>query len=78
MKMKLLFLIFIVSINTFAQIPNGYYNTATGTGYILKTQLYNKIKGHVNQTYAGLWTTYATSDRDVFYENDNTVLDIYS
>jgi endonuclease I/chitodextrinase len=78
MKMKLLFLIFIVSINTFAQIPNGYYSTATGTGYTLKTQLYNIIKGHTNQTYAGLWTTYATSDRDVFYENDNTVLDIYS
>jgi endonuclease I/chitodextrinase len=78
MKIKLLFLIVILSINTFAQIPAGYYNTATGSGYTLKTQLYNKIKGHINQTYAGLWTTYATSDRDIYYENDNTVIDMYS
>lgn len=78
MKMKLLFLIVILSINTFAQIPTGYYNAATSSGYTLKTQLYNIIKGHSNQTYAGLWTTYATSDRDIYYENDTTVLDMYS
>jgi endonuclease I len=63
---------------TTATIPAGYYNTATGTGYVLKTQLYNIIKGHNDQGYAGLWTTYSTSDRDLFYENDNTVLDVYS
>lgn len=61
-----------------AQIPSGYYSTATGTGYSLKTQLYNKIKNHTNRGYSGLWTTYGTSDRDKFYENDNTILDIYS
>ena len=32
----------------YAQIPAGYYSTATGTGYTLKTQLYNKIKGHTD------------------------------
>lgn len=63
---------------SFAQIPAGYYSTATGTGYTLKTQLYNKIKGHTNKGYAGLWTTYATSDRDKQYENDNSIIDIYS
>lgn len=63
---------------SFAQIPAGYYGTATGTGYTLKTQLYNIIKGHTDNGYAGLWTTYATSDRDNQYENDNTIIDIYS
>jgi endonuclease I len=61
-----------------AQIPSGYYNTATGTGYTLKTQLYNIIKGHTDNGYAGLYTTYQTSDVDNFYENDGTVLDMYS
>ena len=61
-----------------AQIPSGYYNTATGTGYTLKTQLYNKIKGHSDKGYSGLWTTYSTSDRDNQYENDNSIIDIYS
>jgi hypothetical protein len=40
-----------------------------------KTQLYNVIKGHTDQGYAGLWTTYATSDRDHQNENDNTIFD---
>jgi len=61
-----------------AQIPSGYYNAATGTGYTLKTQLYNIIKGHTNNGYAGLYTTYLTSDVDNFYENDGTILDMYS
>lgn len=62
----------------FSQIPSGYYSTATGTGYTLKTQLYNIIKGHTNNGYAGLYTTYQTSDVDNFYENDGTILDMYS
>lgn len=78
MKLKLLMLTFFMSLYSFAQIPTGYYSTATGTGYTLKTQLYNKIKGHTDRGYAGLWTTYATSDRDNQYENDNTVFDYYS
>ena len=78
MKLKLLFLSLLFSLVTFAQIPSGYYNTATGTGYTLKTQLYNIIKGHTDRGYDGLYTTYQTSDRDYFYENDGTVLDMYS
>ena len=76
----------------FAQIPTGYYNTATGTGYTLKTNL-KKIIDDANDGlasehiaidlgYAGLWITYQTSDRDVFtgtgYENDNTIYDMYT
>nr|WP_315169920.1 endonuclease [uncultured Flavobacterium sp.] len=62
----------------FGQIPSGYYSTATGTGYTLKTQLYNIIKGHTDNGYAGLYTTYQNSDVDLFYENDGTILDMYS
>ncbi len=59
--------------------PANYYNTATGTGYTLKTQLYNIIKTTISSGgYAGLYTTYALSDVDNFYENDGTVLDMYS
>jgi hypothetical protein len=62
----------------FAQVPDGYYANATGTGYTLKTQLYNIIKDHTVQTYAGLYITYETSDIDNFFENDGSVLDMYS
>jgi endonuclease I len=78
MKTKLLLIAFLCTMLSFGQIPSGYYGTATGTGFTLKTQLYNKIKGHTDQGYNGLWTTYATSDRDKEYENDNSVIDIYS
>lgn len=77
MNTRLLFAL-LISGFAFAQIPAGYYSTATGTGYTLKTQLYNKIKGHTDRGYNGLWTTYATSDRDNQYENDNSIIDIYS
>lgn len=43
-------------------IPNGYYNTATGTGFTLKTQLFNIINDHNDRGYGGLYTTYQTSD----------------
>ncbi|PXY45938.1 endonuclease [Flavobacterium hydrophilum] len=76
-KNYFLLLLMFVTIG-FAQIPSGYYSTATGTGYTLKTQLYNIIKDHTNNGYAGLYTTYLTSDVDNFYENDGTILDMYS
>lgn len=73
----------IVFINAFAQIPAGYYNTATGTGATLKSQLKTIItNGHIDNGYSGLWAGYQTTDRDNIaisgYENDNTILDIYS
>jgi endonuclease I/chitodextrinase len=71
-----LLLLFVTT--AIAQIPSGYYTTATGTGYTLKTQLYNIIKGHTDNGYAGLYTIYQTSDRDYYFENDGTILDMYS
>ena len=78
MKKKITLLAFLCSILSMAQAPTGYYSTATGTGYTLKTQLYNIIKGHTDRGYSGLWTTYQTSDRDNQYENDNSIIDVYS
>jgi len=81
MKKLYLFLLLSVSAIGFSQAPATYYNNATGTGYALKTQLKIIItSGHSDRGYAGLWTTYATSDRDmgIGYENDNTIVDIYS
>jgi len=77
-KKIFLLLEFLFTMIVYAQIPTGYYSTATGSGYTLKTQLYNKIKVQTVLSYDALWTTYATSDRDNQYENDNTILDIYS
>ncbi|MFV8347077.1 endonuclease [Flavobacterium sp. ZB4P13] len=71
-----LLLLFVTA--AIAQIPSGYYTTATGTGYTLKTQLYNIIKGHTDNGYGGLYTIYQTSDRDYYFENDATILDMYS
>ncbi|HMK06172.1 MAG TPA: endonuclease, partial [Flavobacterium sp.] len=68
----------LFAVLSFAQPPSGYYNTATGTGYVLKTQLYNIINGHNDRGYAGLYTTYTTSDVDNYYENDGTMLDNYT
>lgn len=75
---KITLLVLFLSTISFAQIPTGYYNTAIGTGYILKTQLYNIINGHNDRGYAGLYTTYLTSDKDFFYENNGTLLDMYT
>jgi endonuclease I len=74
------FLLSVIFINTSAQAPAGYYNAANGlTGPALKTALKNIITtGHQDHGYAGLWTAYLTTDRDYFYENDGTILDIYS
>jgi len=78
MKKFYILLFTIFTSFCFAQAPTNYYSSATGTGYTLKTQLYNIIKGHTDNGYAGLYVTYETSDIDNFYENDGSVLDMYS
>ncbi|MDR4952539.1 endonuclease [Chryseobacterium sp. ES2] len=63
-----------------AQAPAGYYNSANGlSGAALKTELSSIISnGHLDRGYSGLWTAYKTTDIDKDYENDGTILDIYS
>lgn len=71
-------------VTAFAQIPAGYYNGTAGlSGAALKTKLQQIISnGHIDNGYGGLWGGYQTTDRDNIaqagYENDNTILDIYS
>ncbi|MET0759718.1 MAG: endonuclease [Flavobacterium sp.] len=76
-KIYTLLALLVVTLS-FAQPPAGYYSTATGTGYALKTQLYNIINGHTDKGYAGLYVTYTTSDVDNYYENNGTMLDMYT
>lgn len=57
----------------------GYYASANGlTGYALKSELHNIIDGHNTRGYSALWTFYDANSRDVYFENDGTILDIYS
>lgn len=87
MKKNYVLLLFLFSVISIAQ-PPGYYNSATGTGYALKTQLKNIIDDqsnglspeylHISQGYNALDAFYGIADLDVYYENDGTILDIYS
>ena len=78
--MKKYLLLLLVAHLSFGQIPAGYYNTAIGSGYTLKTQLKSIITtGHSDQGYGALWTLYTQSAfRDNYYENDGSLLDLYS
>ncbi|MBE9489044.1 MAG: endonuclease, partial [Bacteroidetes bacterium] len=83
MKQFYILFLFITSIG-FAQIPSGYYDTATGSGYTLKSQLETIIDNindgngqafhNTSVTYSDLWTLYETSD----VRTDGKVWDIYS
>lgn len=61
-----------------AQPSTYYYNSATDDGYGLKTQLHDIIDNHSTRSYSSIWDFIAENDLDTYYENDNTVLDIYS
>ncbi|REC49735.1 endonuclease [Chryseobacterium pennipullorum] len=78
MKKIILFSVFAGLAN--AQAPAGYYNAANGlSGAALKTALSDIItNGHQDKGYSGLWTAYKTTDIDKDYENDGSILDIYS
>lgn len=79
MKKNFTLIIAFISLLSFGQIPAGYYDTATGTGYALKTQLFNIIStGTIDPGYAGLYVTYQNSDIDLYYENDGSLLDMYT
>ena len=86
-------LITLITITASAQIPAGYYDYATGTGYTLKTQLKRIINDiddpqisntveeeHNPQSYNALDNFNTTYERDYYYETNgsNTILDMYS
>ena len=79
--MKQIYILIALLVTTvgFAQVPAGYYSTATGTGYTLKTQLHNIINGHNDQGYNAMDGFIANYDLDNYYEaGSNTILDPYS
>ena len=83
-----LFLLSLSLATALAQAPAGYYDTAIGSGYTLKTQLKEIIDANndglateyesTDNGYGGLYTTYLTSDKDFYFENNGSLLDMYS
>jgi endonuclease I len=55
-----------------------YISAEDKTGFVLKTALYDIIKGNTTRTYGDLWTFMSTYSLDTYYENDNTILDMYT
>jgi len=77
--MKHLYILALISSISYGQIPAGYYNTASGSGYTLKTQLSNIIDNHNDQGYNAIDGFMSSYDLDNYYETgSNTILDIYS
>ncbi|MGY0597150.1 endonuclease [Vibrio sp. JZG10] len=60
-------------------VVDGYYQAASGkTGYALKTALFNIINNHTSRGYSAVWTLVKDADIDRYYENDGSILDMYS
>ena len=56
-----------------------YYQSVQGkTGTALKTALYNVIKDHNSRGYSAIWELVKEADIDRYYEDDGTILDLYS
>ena len=77
-----LFLLLTISLS--AQIPDGYYDSATGTGAELKTNLSLIISTNINSSapgasYGDLWTLYTQpAFEDNYYDHDGTIVDLYT
>jgi len=71
----ILFFSFFCAWAGLAQIPAGYYNTASGlTGGSLQMALHNIIKNHTVVPYSSLYTLYDSSDT----KSNGQVWDMYS
>ncbi|RRS09552.1 MULTISPECIES: endonuclease [unclassified Pseudoalteromonas] len=58
---------------------DGYYATTAGlSGYALKTELHRIIRNHQSQGYSAIWGFIDQSERDNYFEKDNSILDRYS
>jgi endonuclease I len=74
-------MIIAAALYSSAQIPSGYYDNASDkTGEVLKTALYNIIKGHTEYPYTSsgtdVWDILKVTDRDP--NNSNNVILLYS
>ncbi len=71
--LTLLFTLFVIQL--FAQIPNGYYDSANNkTGEDLRTALFNIIKNPNVDSYSGLWYDFQQTDK----KSNGKVWDMYS
>ena len=65
----------VVGNGLYAQIPNGYYDNATGkTGDELKVALHDIIQGHTVISYQQIWNAFWSTDN----KGNNVVWDMYS
>jgi len=74
---KIFFISFFVLtlLNSFGQIPNGYYDSAEGlTGTQLQSALHNIIKNHWVINYDNLWSYFSLTDKKA----NGKVWDMYS
>ncbi len=64
----------------FSQVPAGYYNGTAGlTGFALKSKLHEIISQKVySYNYSRIPDFYPQTDADNYYENNGSLLDIYS
>ena len=70
-----LFLLVLSSVSIMAQIPNGYYNNASGkTGDELKFALHEIIKDHTTISYGQIWNAFWSTDN----KDNGVVWDMYS
>lgn len=76
MKRVLTFISIILNIfYCWAQIPQGYYNSANGlSGEDLREELYQIIKNHNSQSYDALWSHFEETDK----KQNGSVWDMYS
>ncbi|NQV41606.1 MAG: endonuclease [Candidatus Marinimicrobia bacterium] len=73
--MKKYILLLLLSTTLWAQIPDGYYNDASGlTGTTLQQALHDIIDDHTVVSYGSLWTHYQTTD----VKPNGKVWDMYS
>lgn len=65
--------------NVTPPIEDEYYQAAAGKyGYELKTALFQIVNNHTSRGYSAIWDLVKTADIDTYYENDGSILDIYS
>lgn len=77
---KLGFLLFSPGLTVIAQVPAGYYDgTQNLDGYKLKAKLNQIVAAKTTSwNYGDLPTYYEQTDKDHYFENDGSVLDIYA
>ena len=81
MKILALLIVPLASLHSFPvkSIDSLYSKTSGKVGFELKTALKEIItRNHEPKSYNALFRVYLTSDLDTTYENDGTILDIYS